>query len=242
MKNMARPKKCRHIRCSPAADYFKPRGIPMTELEEIILEHDELEALRLADLEGLSHENSASRMKISRATFGRIIESARKKIADGILNGKAIKISQKVQIYISRGKDMKIAVATNDGIHVTGHVGRCKAFIIFETNENGITSKKVVENTFTHHAQGHHHDHEHDHDHGHGHQHGGGHGHSGLIDALGDCSHLIFQSAGPGLIANLVENNITPVATMEKEAETAVSKLLKGELEIEEDPSCGHHH
>ncbi|MCJ7552865.1 MAG: DUF134 domain-containing protein [Ignavibacteriaceae bacterium] len=97
---MARPKKRRRINCNPAAYYFKPRGIPMFELEEILLEDDELEAIRLADHQSLSHEDAAAKMKISRATFGRIVHSARKKIADGILNGKAIRISDTL-----KGKD-----------------------------------------------------------------------------------------------------------------------------------------
>ncbi len=91
---MPRPKKNRRICCNPSAYYFKPRGIPMFELLEVILEPDELESLRLADFEKLSHEDSAVKMKISRATFGRILENARYKTADGILNGKAIKIEQ----------------------------------------------------------------------------------------------------------------------------------------------------
>ena len=91
---MPRPKKKRRIKCNPAAYYFKPRGIPLIQLEEIILEQDELEAIRLADYDGLSHEEAALKMKISRATFGRIVHSARNKIADSIINGKAIKISE----------------------------------------------------------------------------------------------------------------------------------------------------
>jgi predicted DNA-binding protein (UPF0251 family) len=94
---MARPKKNRKIKCSPAAYYFKPRGIPLTELEEVILEPDELEAIRLADLMDLSQEEAAGKMKISRATFGRIIAKARQKVADSILNGKAIKISDELK-------------------------------------------------------------------------------------------------------------------------------------------------
>lgn len=94
---MARPKKRRRINCNPSAYYFKPRGIPMYELQEIVLEDDELEAIRLADYQDLSHEEAASRMKISRATFGRILHSARRKIADGILNGKAIQISDNIK-------------------------------------------------------------------------------------------------------------------------------------------------
>jgi len=66
----------------------------MRDLEEIVLDHDELESLRLADFLAYSHEKSAREMKISRATFGRIVEIARKKITDGILNGKAIRINE----------------------------------------------------------------------------------------------------------------------------------------------------
>jgi predicted DNA-binding protein (UPF0251 family) len=90
---MPRPRKFRRVCCNPSTNYFKPRGIPVYELEEINLEYDELEALRLADFQAYSHEKAASEMKISRATFGRIVESARKKVADGILNGKAIRIN-----------------------------------------------------------------------------------------------------------------------------------------------------
>jgi predicted DNA-binding protein (UPF0251 family) len=63
-------------------------------LEEIILDYDELESLRLADLLAYSQEKAAKEMKISRATFGRIVEIARKKVVDGILNGKAIRINE----------------------------------------------------------------------------------------------------------------------------------------------------
>ena len=91
---MPRPRKHRRICCNPSAYYFKPRGIPMYKLLEIVLDHDELESLRLADLLAYSHEKAAKKMKISRATFGRIVEAARKKVTDGILNGKAIRINE----------------------------------------------------------------------------------------------------------------------------------------------------
>ncbi|MGE5363274.1 MAG: DUF134 domain-containing protein [Bacteroidota bacterium] len=92
---MSRPKKYRNVRCDPAAYYFKPRGIPLCELEEVVLEADELEALRLADHLGLTQQEAAFEMKISRATFGRIIGRARKKTAESLVNGKAIKICLK---------------------------------------------------------------------------------------------------------------------------------------------------
>ncbi len=89
---MARPPYCRKIGCEPDATYFKPKGIPASMLEEVALTLDEFEAVRLADLEGLYQEEAAARMRISRQTFGRIIESARGKIADALVNGKALKI------------------------------------------------------------------------------------------------------------------------------------------------------
>ena len=89
---MPRPCRCRRIRCSPDTNYFKPRGIPLDMLEEVNLALDELEAVRLADLEGLYQEDAAKKMNISRQTFGNIVNSAHKKIADALLNGKALKI------------------------------------------------------------------------------------------------------------------------------------------------------
>jgi predicted DNA-binding protein (UPF0251 family) len=101
---MARPKKHRRVHCNPRAFYFKPRGIPMHSLDEVIVDHDELEALRLADILNHSHEDAAEKMKVSRATFGRIIGRARQKTADGILNGKAIRINEEREEYSSISK------------------------------------------------------------------------------------------------------------------------------------------
>jgi len=87
-----RPKRCRHICGTPDARYFKPRGIPLSDLEELSLSVDEYEAIRLADFEGLYQEDAAKQMGVSRQTFGRIIASAHKKIADAVVNVKAIRI------------------------------------------------------------------------------------------------------------------------------------------------------
>ena len=89
---MSRPCRCRRIRCKPDTNYFKPRGIPLDMLEEVNLALDELEAVRLADFDGLYQEDAAKKMNISRQTFGNIIEKAHKKIADVLLNAKALKI------------------------------------------------------------------------------------------------------------------------------------------------------
>jgi len=92
---MPRPKKYRCIKCKPDATYFKPRGIPMMHLEEIALTIDELEAIRLADLEELYHEDAAKKMRISRQTFGRILNNAHKKVSECLIKGKALKIETK---------------------------------------------------------------------------------------------------------------------------------------------------
>jgi uncharacterized protein len=89
---MVRPKCPRMIKTIPEIVYFKPRAIPISQLQEIVLSYDELEAIRLADLGGLYQEDAAIKMKISRPTFGRIISSAHNKIADALINGKAIRI------------------------------------------------------------------------------------------------------------------------------------------------------
>lgn len=89
---MVRPRKDRFVAYNPDVSYFKPRGIPMMELDEVKLTVDEREAVRLSDLMGLSHEDAGRRMGVSRATFGRIIQKARKTIADALINGKAINV------------------------------------------------------------------------------------------------------------------------------------------------------
>lgn len=87
-----RPKKTRWIKCMPEERCFRPKCKPLNELEGVYLTIDEFEALRLADLEGLYQEAAAKRMKVSRPTFARIASSARKKLADALVNIKAIRI------------------------------------------------------------------------------------------------------------------------------------------------------
>jgi predicted DNA-binding protein (UPF0251 family) len=89
---MPRPKKFRWVARSPGVSYFKPQGIPLRMLEHVSLGVDELEAMRLADSEGLNQEEAAQRMNVSRATFGRIVAQGRSKVADALVHGKAIRI------------------------------------------------------------------------------------------------------------------------------------------------------
>lgn len=89
---MSRPHKCRLIGQQPSICRFKPAGVPGRQLDTIELALDELEALRLADFEGLYHEAAADRMGISRPTFGRVLERARHKVAVALCESKILVI------------------------------------------------------------------------------------------------------------------------------------------------------
>lgn len=92
---MPRPRIPRCIRFNPNVHFFKPSGIPLQDLEEVVLDPDELEAIKLYDVDELEQTEAAAKMKISQPTFARIIEAAHKKIAHAIINGKAIKIEKR---------------------------------------------------------------------------------------------------------------------------------------------------
>lgn len=92
MLTTMRPCKKRRICCRPLSSYFKPRGIPLSALDEVVLKTDEVEALRLADCSKLYHSIASGMMNISRQTFGRILNSAHHKVALAILEGKVLRL------------------------------------------------------------------------------------------------------------------------------------------------------
>ena len=89
---MPRPKVRRRLKFVPSVSYYKPLGVPLKHLEEVVLQHDEIEAIRLHDVDGLNQTSAAVKMGISQPTFARILDSAYKKIANALVKGKAIKI------------------------------------------------------------------------------------------------------------------------------------------------------
>lgn len=89
---MPRPPKWRRVGFVPEVTYFKPAGVPLASLTEVCLPVEEAEAIRLRDVECLEQEECAKRMQISRPTFHRILGSGRRKLADALLHGKAIRI------------------------------------------------------------------------------------------------------------------------------------------------------
>jgi predicted DNA-binding protein (UPF0251 family) len=89
---MSRPPKCRRVEFIPRLTFFKPAGVPLRDLEEVGLTVEELEAIRLKDLLGLEQEACAERMGVSRPTYHRILSAARAKVAEALVNGKAIRV------------------------------------------------------------------------------------------------------------------------------------------------------
>ncbi len=91
---IGRPPKCRRVCCRPAACLFKPHCLSADALDEVVLALDEIEALRLADLEGMYQADAAQQMGVSRQTFGKIVTQARKKVATALIDGKALRLGE----------------------------------------------------------------------------------------------------------------------------------------------------
>lgn len=92
----------RRVEEPPRCGYFKPAGVPISRLEEVVLSVDELEALRLADLEGLYQDEAAARMGVSRPTFARVVEAARRKAAEALVHGRALRIGGGPVAFVGR--------------------------------------------------------------------------------------------------------------------------------------------
>jgi uncharacterized protein len=137
---MPRPTQIRYVNAAPRVRGLKPLGIPMPELEIITMQLDELEAVRLADREGLYHEEAAERMGVSRVTFGRILVRARAKLAEALIEGKALLVGEgPVELQNRqddscpihggprrRGRACRCDDEANDGLSKEVHHGRKK--------------------------------------------------------------------------------------------------------------------
>lgn len=153
---MPRPTKCRLVKFLPEVTYFKPRGVPMWDLEQVSLNLEGFEALRLVDVEGLNQAQAARRMNISRQTFGRILARARNAVATAVTGGLALSIEG--GSYMVRGqasawdkvkelKVSKIAISSQGPTledEVDPRFGRAGGFVIvdpetmdFEYIDNG---------------------------------------------------------------------------------------------------------
>ena len=152
---MPRPCHCRRVSALPKNSFFKPNGVPLHDLEEVVLALDGLEALRLADFEDLNMDEAAARMGVSRHTFGRLLRRARRSVAQALVLGQALRIEGGVYaVDAPDGQDAGDDAVTGDaaarGMLVAvpslmpggpeaapnAHFGRCQVYTLARV-ENG---------------------------------------------------------------------------------------------------------
>lgn len=131
---------------------------------------------------------------------------------------------------------MKIAVATDDYVSITGHVGKCAGFLIFDVENGQILKEEKRKNDFTNHGNKSTPSHAVTHNHEHGKR-----GHERLAEGLGDCSHLICHGAGWRLVEDLKVQKIELVLTRETDAKMAAIQLERGNLVVDESLTCHSH-
>lgn len=236
---MPRPVKCRRVCHYPQTVLFTPMG-GSTEKEPIILTVDEYETLRLIDKEGYGQEKCAVSMQIARTTVQRIYESARKKVADCIVDGRQLRIEGGdfllcnghntdcgydgcyKQVYykqykIDKGdRIMRIAVTYENG-EIFQHFGRTEKFKIYDVEEGKIVSSEVVDTN------------------------GSGHGAlAGVLNSL-DADVLICGGIGGGAQAALTAAGIKLYGGVSGNADKAVADFVAGNLNFNPDVRCNHH-
>lgn len=142
-------------------------------------------------------------------------------------------ISGKKIILHSKRKDMtKIAVASDDQQSIAHHFGRTKGFMVYTVENNKITDKQYVKNTFTGHVRGHHHDHDHNHQQPHSHQ--------GILEALKEAEVVISRGMGRRLLDDFERVGKTVFVTVTETTDDAVNQYIDGILKHDPDKSCSH--
>lgn len=187
---------------------FKPAGVPCRELEEILLGCVEAEAIRLADLEGLYQEAAARRMNVSRPTFGRILESARRKVADALINGKCLRIEGGDATVEEEGEaNMKIAAPSRDG-QIDEHFGHCKEYLVFSVNGKTIAPEATIASPEGCGCK------------------------SGIAAdlAAAGVTHMVAGNMGAGALRVLGSHGITVVRGASGDAKAAVQAFVEGKL------------
>jgi predicted DNA-binding protein (UPF0251 family)/predicted Fe-Mo cluster-binding NifX family protein len=215
---MPRPCCKKAVACIKEYAVFKPKGIPLHALEEVLLTLDEIEALRLADLQGLYQEAAARSMQISRQTFGRIIASAHKKISDALLNGKALRIAGgNIHLKNEQEEKMKIAIPTI-GDQIDSHFGHCEKYSIYTVEGTSITAEETLAAA------------------------AGCGCKSNIASTLAQngVTVLIAGGIGAGAINVLASNGIQTIRGADGQAKNAVERYLRGELADQGDICHAH--
>ncbi len=236
---MSRRRRCRRICEKPDYEGFIPEGIPSRE--QVILRVEEYEAIRLIDLEKLTHEECGRQMGVSRTTVTEMYEAAREKLADCIVNGKPLLISggdytvcegnlktcclrscckavyARDMIKTKGDNVMRIAVTYENG-EIFQHFGHSQQFKLYDIEEGKIVSEQVMDTN--------------------------GQGHGALAGLLSGAQADILICGGIGMGAQnaLNEAGIKLYGGVTGNADEAVKAYLEGKLEFDADVHCNHHH
>ena len=221
---MPRPVRCRRIGQFPVYRSFSPDDTAATE--NVLMTVDEFEAFRLLDHEGLTQEACAARMNVARTTVTAIYNSARKKVADALVNGKRllitgghfeyepVEIRQKLR---EKGKDtMRIAVTYENG-EIFQHFGHTEQFKLYDIEDGKIVNEQIVDTN------------------------GSGHGALASFLQAAGADSLICGGIGMGAQMALADVGIKLYAGVRGSADEAVKALAEGNLEYDPDAHCDHH-
>ncbi len=221
---MPRPTRCRHIGQLPVFRSFSPDDVEAAS--RITMTVDEYEVLRLLDNEGLSQEECASSMNVSRTTVTAIYENARKKMADMLVNGKQLLIvggnyhfpptDIPEEIKIKGDRVMRIAITYENG-EIFQHFGHTEQFKLYDVEEGKIVNEQIVDTS------------------------GSGHGAlAGFLQAV-KADALICGGIGMGAQMALADAGIKLYAGVQGSADAAARSLAEGTLEYDPDAKCDHH-
>ena len=221
---MPRPVRCRRIERLPVYRSFSPDD--ETPAEHVQMTVDEFESLRLLDSEGLTQEACAARMNIARTTVTAIYNSARRKVADALVNGKQLRISGGCcefepvlinQTILEKGSmSMRIAVTYENG-EVFQHFGHSEHFKLYDAEEGNIINEQLVDTD--------------------------GHGHGALAGFLqaAKVDAVICGGIGMGAQMALADAGIKLYAGVKGSADAAAKALAEGTLEFDPNALCDHH-
>lgn len=221
---MPRPTRCRRIRAYPDYWSFVPQEAESPQTLDMSL--DEYEALRLIDYEGMTQEECAQAMGVSRATVANIYASVRFKLADALVNGKLLRITGGTyriadtplggEIGRKGEGAMRITVTYEEGM-VGQHFGRTQQFKLYDVIDGSIVSSQVVGT--------------------------GGKGHGALAGVLkvADVDALICGGIGMGARVALSEAGIQLFPGVTGSADEAAAALVAGTLDADLDATCDHH-
>ena len=234
---MPRPMKCRRVCHYPQTLEFRPSGVD-SDLPPVILAVDEYESLRLIDREGLSQEQCSERMQVARTTVQRVYESARRKLADALVEGRTLRIEGgdyrlcdgrgcgqercivkqiQSQYDVTKGENsMRIAVTYENG-QIFQHFGHTKQFKVYDIENGQVTDSKVLDTN------------------------GSGHGAlAGMLSAL-HVDALICGGIGGGAQMALAQAGIRLYGGVQGSADAAAEALAENRLTYDPAAKCDHH-